>query len=472
MRLREIRIPGARRDEKACNPDHAPSLLIRGSAVLWRCAGGFVYRASSVLLGVRPVRRAGMFQRFFYSSDNVTTGKDSLRVTFTGDFCPRGPAEKIILSGKADQIFDEILPFLHDTDLLVMNMEAPLTRASTPIKKSGPNIRVDPGCVEALTLAGCDVAQIANNHIGDYGDEGVLETLEVLKRHDIKPVGAGAGLKQAQRPLRLCMNGRRISVLAFAENEFGIAGHGKPGVNPLDPLANIQQIRQAADESDVTIVLVHGGNETNPVPSPRMRDTYRVFASAGASAVVCGHTHCPQGIELWDGVPIVYSLGNFLFHKAEEYRPDDMWWRSFITRITLASGGVSVEILPFEFGPDATRIRLLSQDENNLFIDYLSHLSDIASDDRLSARCWDAWCAMHGPAWLRYLEGARWPLSADDEKAFQKLLTARNAFTCESHCELITHFLELARRHELSQAREYVPFVERLQTGKVGAECR
>lgn len=96
----------------------------------------------------------------------------------------------------------------------------------------------------------------------------------------------------------------------------------------MDEMADLLQIRSERRENDVVLVVVHGGNEYNPIPSPRMRKLYSAFARAGASAVVNIHTHCPQGIELVENVPIVYCPGNFFFPSVSgaPFDPHQFWW--------------------------------------------------------------------------------------------------------------------------------------------------
>ena len=163
---------------------------------------------------------------------------------------------------------------------------------------------------------GCfDVIALANNHLGDFGTKPVLETIKVIRKNGMKPVGAGKDLSESKKPLFIKKKGKRIAFINIAENEFGMARDNVPGAAPVDPLENIRNIKEVSKKSDITIVFVHGGNERNPLPSPLTVKTYRAFIDAGASAVVAAHTHCPQGIEMYKGRPIVYSMGNFLFDK-------------------------------------------------------------------------------------------------------------------------------------------------------------
>ncbi|MBI5725311.1 MAG: CapA family protein [Planctomycetes bacterium] len=393
--------------------------------------------------------------------DGKTT--EQLRVVFGGDFCPLQRLESPILQGRRREIFGDALPVLQDKDLSLINLEAPLTLTEAPIMKTGPNLKVYPECVKALKAAGVDVAILANNHIGDHGPGPVLETLKILGENGIHHVGAGADLQDARRPLFLTKKGRKIAILAFAENEFGMARKDFPGANPLQPEANIRQIRAAAAQADITLAVVHGGNEYNPVPSPRMRETYRAFAEAGASAVVCGHTHCPQGIEIWAGSPVVYSLGN-LFFNIEGLAESELWWRGYLARISFGAVRASaLEVIPYSF--DSEQIRMLRDAERSRFFRYMECLSHLAADETESRRCWDAWCALMAPSFMDTFSDLKWPPPADDEQACRRFIALRNLFSCEAHRELITSFLDLWRLDKLDEAAAYIPLIKQLQKG-------
>jgi poly-gamma-glutamate synthesis protein (capsule biosynthesis protein) len=314
-----------------------------------------------------------------------------------------------------------------------------------------------------------DVACCANNHVGDYGPAEALKTVQICHDHGIKTVGAGRDLAAARKPLFVERGGICLALLAFAENEFGIAREDAAGSNPLNPLRNIEDIRGAVKRADVTVVLVHGGNEYNPVPSPRMVQTYRAFADAGAAAVIAGHPHCPQGIEVWNGKPIVYSPGNFLF-DWQRGAPNRFWWMGYMVRITLARGkACALEVVPYTFGPSAERVVLLRGNERKSFLAYVQHLSHIIPDEEEVRRYWDAWCAMQGPGVLKFLCGVTWPPDPNQEGAVRKLLSTRNIFTCEAHDDLARGFLMMAVEGRVEAGSAYVPRTKALQSGQIPA---
>lgn len=387
--------------------------------------------------------------------------KARLKLLISGDFCPRGRTEKLVLRNKAGAVFAGYRELSKAADMALTNLEAPLTRARTPILKTGPNLKISPECVRLLKDGGFDVVTLANNHIGDFGTAPVLETMTLLKDQGIRCVGAGPNLRAARKPLRLKRKGIGIAILNYAENEFGGAGSQKPGAATLDPLANIDQIRETAAKGDHVLVIIHGGNEHYPVPSPRMKQTYRAFIDAGAAAVIGNHTHCPQGLEIHHGKPIVYSLGNFLFDRAstaEGYDPADWWWTGYSVMLSLDSGGVmGVEIIPHHFGPDARKLRLLQGTGRRLFDAYLTRISGIIGTEKAFLQHWEAWCARRGPTLVGYLEKLRFPPRTRDET--WNALVVRNTYTCEAHREVMDTFFRLIEENRLKQATESWPCV-------------
>ena len=92
---------------------------------------------------------------------------------------------------------------------------------------------------------------------------------------------------------------------------------------------------------DIVLVFTHGGNEMNPLPSPRVMAMNRAFAEAGASVVINTHPHVPQAIEMWKGVPIAYSLGNFVFDWGglDLKREPPLWWTGMAARLRFTEEG-------------------------------------------------------------------------------------------------------------------------------------
>ncbi len=395
-----------------------------------------------------------------------------ISLLLAGDFCSISRTERAILAGKTMEMVQSIYPLLQNSDISIVNLEAPLTISEKSIQKTGPNLKGDPECVKFLEGAGFDVANLANNHIKDMGSEAVLETMATLKRNEILSVGAGENLEEAVKPLIIEKKGKKIAVLAYAENEFSIADETSAGAANLDLVSNLEQIRQVSLENDITIVLIHGGNEYCPVPSPRMRQWYRAFVKAGASAVAATHTHCPQGMEIVDGAPIFYSMGNFLFdtpYKDTEYSEEDFWWKGYMVKLDFVKNKVaSIEFVPVSSGPDGTAVKLIEGNEKEVFLSYLQHISTIIQNEKKVNDLWNAWCLKEGPTWIEYFKKAQYPAVTDEASIDTMVL--RNGFTCEAHHEVVRTFLRMICEGKTSEAEKHMNELEGLRRGVIEQE--
>jgi poly-gamma-glutamate capsule biosynthesis protein CapA/YwtB (metallophosphatase superfamily) len=386
-----------------------------------------------------------------------------LRVLIGGDFCPHLQVEKLCLEGHATEIFGDLMPVMHDTDLSLVNLECPLSTRRAPIAKSGPNLIAHPTTVNALTAAKVDIALMANNHILDHGRPALEDTIKTLDEHGIRHVGAGLTLDEANLPLFVERGGVRIGVLAFAENEFGNASDLSPGSAPLDPLGNCSLISRARQECDALIVSVHGGNEYNPIPSPRMVRTYRAFADSGATAVVCGHPHTPQGYEWHNGTPIVYCPGNLVFPTSRKRRTVK-WFTGYLVRLIIEDGrALGVELVPYRADRTTGCIRRFAPDQESAFLEHIEHLGRLTADADSVRRYFDAWCSMEGLTRLQRLIGPTVP--PETEEQTRVFMDMRNTMMCEAHHELVTRYMELVRLNVLEEAARYVDELQELHDG-------
>ena len=214
---------------------------------------------------------------------------------------------------------------LRGADLTVGNLENTLSRAGPP-QQGGDSFGADPRVVELLARSGFDAVSLANNHVGDYGDQALVETVRRLRQSPVMPFGAGEGVREAARPAVLERHGVRFGFLGFnAIGESPAAGPRTPGALSVrmpprtGPLSTSDldrvtaQVRRLADRVDVVVVLPHWGTQYTHVPEPVQRLVGRRLVDAGAHLVVGGHPHWVQGLEVHRGRVIAHSLGNFVF---------------------------------------------------------------------------------------------------------------------------------------------------------------
>lgn len=378
-------------------------------------------------------------------------GDDSktINVIVTGDFCPIGRIENICKSDRYDGMYGDLLPLLLSTDISITNLECPLTDAVNPAIKSGPTIKADKKCIDAIKYGGFNIAALANNHIMDQGEIGLDHTILACNKAGIQVVGAGKNLDAARKPLYLQVKGKTLAILNFAEYEFSIATKHAAGANPLDPIDNYYQIQEAKSSADIVLVIVHGGNEYYPLPNPRMVKTYRFFADLGVAAVVGHHTHSPSGYEVYNGVPIFYSLGNFVFDWKAHHRSD--WNEGYFVKLkTNGSRVIDFSLHPYIQCKNEARLNLMKGAEHHKFMDKIQKYSEVISDSGALEKEWAEFCKSRRMEYVpimlslnrmeRKLFKLGWYRGAKTRK--EHLLRLLNLFRCQAHVDASIGVLE------------------------------
>jgi poly-gamma-glutamate capsule biosynthesis protein CapA/YwtB (metallophosphatase superfamily) len=206
---------------------------------------------------------------------------------------------------------------LEGADRSIVNLEGPAPkRASFHAEGTSFSFRQD--LLEGLANAGIDIVSLANNHIGDAGKKGIVETVAALDRLGIDHVGAGATAKAARAPEVFSVAGVRVAVLGYDAIAAGYAaGTRTPGSAQLsvhDPAEDIRAARRAG--ADVVIVYPHWGVEYRATPTSAQRTWAHRMIDAGADLVIGNHAHWTAALEIYKGRPIWYALGNFVFDQT------------------------------------------------------------------------------------------------------------------------------------------------------------
>jgi poly-gamma-glutamate capsule biosynthesis protein CapA/YwtB (metallophosphatase superfamily) len=280
-------------------------------------------------IGMWQHYRISRYMRSFFAPERWLYVKRRVLLTATGDILfDRGVTDSVKESGEGyDYVFRSTQGLLRDADLTIVNLECPLSSRGQQINM----FRGEPAAAEAMYRAGIDLVSLANNHVLDYGYPAFLETLEVLERNGLTPLGAGRNRCEACRARVETVNGIRIAFLAYTEIRPGFtytrvpinweAGQERPGVIG----ANTAQIRldlaNAKKLADFIVVFIHWGDEYKQEPNMFQRTLARIMVEDGANLVIGHHPHVVQGVEIYDSRVISYSLGNFVFdQKATQCR--------------------------------------------------------------------------------------------------------------------------------------------------------
>jgi len=248
---------------------------------------------------------------------------------------------------------------LRSADIALGNLECPLSTRGEPIDKRFL-FRAHPRNLAALSWAGVDIVSLANNHLLDFGEEVMKDTLEGLQDSKVLYVGAGLSEEEAHRPVIMEVRGVKIAFLAYA----AIRWKGSPEVPTETRVAFAEidrvreDVRRAKEQADLVVVIMHLGTEYQSQPDAEQLAVSQVAVEAGATLVIGHHPHLFQETTPYLGGFIAYSLGDFVFDMPWE--EEGAILRAFLT----ADGLEQVEVIPVEI-VDGVQPRPLLDEEGD-----------------------------------------------------------------------------------------------------------
>jgi len=279
-----------------------------------------------------------------------------------------------------DYPYKEIKPILEEVDVAVGNLEFAVTTRGVRENKTW-TFRAGPEVLPPMKEAGFDAVSLANNHAIDYGRQGLLDTLDHLGQAGMGLFGAGRNEEEAYSPWVYEKGGKKFAFLGFSRivrSESWKAAGDQPGVAETHQKEHaLEAIKRAKETNDVVIVYPHWGIENTTKVEPYQRNLAKDYIDAGADLVIGAHPHMLQGLEMYNGKWIMYSLGNFIFQTIED-RP--LTWETVIFEARFAKDGqVSLKLHPF-LTTAAQPKKMSAAAEKRLF----KRLTDISFDVEVS----------------------------------------------------------------------------------------
>lgn len=280
-----------------------------------------------------------------------------MKIFITGDFCPINRAD--ISRTPSNTILDnEFKKLIHKADLRITNLECPLTVSNAPISKTGPALKAAPGNILFLKETGFNIVTLANNHIMDYGSEGLKETIQHLDENNIEYVGAGL-VKENIKVIYKTKSNFTVGIINVCENEWSTDEWNGYVANGFSEIEMFYAINEVKENSDKVIVIHHGGHEMYNLPSPRLKKVFRFFVDCGADVVINHHTHCVSGSEVYRGAPIFYSLGNFIFDYLNHR--NSIWNFGMAITLNCTMDKITFEKHYFEQFNNESRVKLVAE---------------------------------------------------------------------------------------------------------------
>ncbi len=265
-----------------------------------------------------------------------------------------------------------------NSDIAMVNEEFPFSKRGTAMKDKQYTFRIDPKWVQILSDMNVDIVTLANNHSLDFGEKALLDTFDTLNAAGISYVGAGHTIDEAKETKYFETNGKTIAILGASRvipvPEWN-AGTNKAGLfTTYDPAALVTEIKTAEDQSDFVVVYVHWGIERDTKPKDYQRNLAKQYIDAGADLVIGSHPHVLQGIEYYKDVPIVYSLGNFMFYNSIEQT-------ALLKAVVNENNELKLQLIPCK-ASDARTFIVDNTKAKEKFYDYITKISyDISFDE-------------------------------------------------------------------------------------------
>lgn len=376
-----------------------------------------------------------------------------INIGFTGDFCPRDRFEKAYLAGNWKESFTGVKSFFDENILNVIDLECPLTTSQSKIDKTGPHLKGLPETSEILDYLNCKLVATANNHFKDYGWEGMQQTYEALEKKGIDFIGSGANIEEASRTFTGIYEGIKVAFINAADREWSTTEGNTPGCNPLDTIRMYNAIQQANRVADFTIIIAHGGHEHHNLPSPRIKQLYRFFIDAGASAVIGHHTHIISAYEVYKNAPIFYSLGNFCFDWSG--MRDHHWNYGMLVKLKLEKNkAIGFKTQYVEQNNHQPVITPVSKEIEKELTEKQSYLNQTVLDDDLLKEKFDAYSLSLQPlmnTWIQPYRGKILPslhikglLPDLMGKKKKQLLTV--LIQCDAHRDVLLHAIDTRKQ--------------------------
>jgi len=291
----------------------------------------------------------------------------------------RGVGNRIKMHG-VEYPFLPTAEILKDSDLTFANLECQVSTLGKPMPGKEYHFRANPQVIKGLVYAGIDIVSLSNNHSMDYGKEALSDTINILRKNCIIPVGAGINKTQAYQSADFIINNINISILAYSWNFYLTikAEKDNAGIAIIEKEQIASAIKNVKRWADIVIISFHWGWEYSDEPTNKDREIAHFVIDHGANLVIGHHPHVIQGIELYKNALICYSLGNFIF---DQHDPDTQ--KGVILRSSFdVDGLLSAEFIPicidakeyrpkivnFEFAEDVFRRVYTLSKENGIYL--------------------------------------------------------------------------------------------------------
>ena len=297
-----------------------------------------------------------------------------MKVTICGDYFTSPNNEIPTISQSIKKIFK-------DSDSVLINFEGPVTGVN-PKKsiKTGPNLCQNKNSIDYLQQCGVTDLSLANNHFYDYGKESITNTVNIINSLNMGFIGCRISNKSKLTVVKSAQ--LKIGLLAYAEEEWCGNNNEEITISTIDDIDITRDIQEAKSYCDGVVIVLHGNNEYNKLPSPSLRKKCRFYIEQGACAVLVHHSHVISGLEIWSGYPIFYGLGNFQFTMKSEKLD---WYEGLMVSLQFNMIDKKIEVT-YDLHPTVMdnltyNVDLATGEQKKQIVNTVNSLNDIIQSD-------------------------------------------------------------------------------------------
>lgn len=349
-----------------------------------------------------------------------------MKILIGGDISPKKTeVNELFAKGDIKTLFGDVAELAKTADRFIVNVECALTTTEKGIKKFGPCLKSDPKCADTLKKLGVTDVALSNNHVFDYGVQGLKDTMANLERVGLPYMGVGENDTDARKIYYIEQNGQKIAVINACEHEYSYALPDRMGANAYDPYLTMQDIREAKKNAQHVIVVFHGGKELCQYPSPRLRNLCREMVYCGADVVLTQHSHCIGCYEAFENGHILYGQGNFHFCWPNR---EDFWYTGLLVELEIEKN-VKIRFIPIvtrEFGIELAK----REEQAEIMRSFAERNEELKNGKWLDG--WKAYCK----GAEKWYKGVLFGVYASDDPMEREQQFA-HYLDCEAHADIL-----------------------------------
>jgi len=282
---------------------------------------------------------------------------EKIHIIAVGDTMLGGASQEVLDKYGYDYPFKSVQSFFKKKDLVLVNLEAPITTHHIKLAENKTyTYKVKPKSITGLKSIGTDIVNLANNHSLDFGIKGLMDTIETVTLNGILPIGAGKNSDEVYKGQIVEIHGVKIGFLAFMhpyhiyETSYKYFSTRKWAGVGMMKAGNVKKfIRKIKKRCHFVVVSFHWGHDYKRITAKQI-EFGRYAVKKGADIVIGHHPHVIQGFEVFNGKPILYSLGNFAFGTEGSFeKVEALRHYGLIADICIDHGSIAhLDLIPIE----------------------------------------------------------------------------------------------------------------------------